>query len=65
MLVSLPSRNFSFSNAEIKQMEIKVKKKLQILRMFTELKDFNYEAPNMTYDKKTGDINITEKKDKK
>jgi hypothetical protein len=30
--------------------------------MFTDLKDFNYEAPEMFYDKASGDIKIKEKK---
>ena len=33
---------------------------MQILRMFSDLKDFDYEAPQMQYDKKTGDIKIIE-----
>jgi hypothetical protein len=28
--------------------------------MFSELKDFDYEPPTMSYDKKTGEINIVE-----
>jgi hypothetical protein len=43
-------------------MELKLKKKLQVLRMFSDLKDFDYEPPNMQYDKKTGDIKIVESK---
>ena len=30
--------------------------------MFTEQKEFDYEPPNMSYDKKTGEINIDSKK---
>ncbi len=33
--------------------------------MFSDLKDFDYEAPDMQYDKKTGEINIIEKKAEK
>lgn len=33
--------------------------------MFGELKDFNYEPPSMTYDKKTGDVKILDKSDAK
>lgn len=53
---------FSYDHGEIKRMELKLKKKLQVLRMFSDLKDFDYEPPNMTYDKKTGDIKIVESK---
>jgi hypothetical protein len=35
---------------------------MQILRMFSDLKDFDYEAPQMQYDKKSGDIKIIEGK---
>ena len=41
-------------------MELQVRRKMQILRMFSDLKDFDYEAPQMQYDKKTGDIKIIE-----
>jgi hypothetical protein len=51
-------RNFAYSHSEIKVLEIKVKKKLQVLRMFSEMKDFNYETPDMIYDKKSGEIKI-------
>jgi hypothetical protein len=30
--------------------------------MFSEQKEFDYEPPNMSYDKKTGEINIDSKK---
>ena len=44
-------------------MENEVKKKLQVLRMFSDLKDFDYEPPTMTYDKKTGEVKVQEKKE--
>lgn len=62
-LSALPSlRSFSYDRSEIKKMELNVKRKLQVLRMYTELKDFDYEPPTMSYDRKTGDIKITENK---
>jgi hypothetical protein len=42
-------------------LELKVKRKLHVLRMYTEFKDFNYEPPQMYYDKASGDIKIKEK----
>jgi len=51
---------FSYDHGEIKKLELKVRRKMQILRMFSDLKDFDYEPPQMSYDKKTGDINIVE-----
>ena len=56
------SRSFSYDHGEIKKMELKFRRKMQILRMFSDLKDFDYEPPTMQYDKKTGDIKITEGK---
>jgi len=53
---------FSYDHGELKKLELKVKRKLQVLRMFSELKEFDYEAPSMSYDKKTGEINIEEGK---
>ena len=35
-----------------------------MLRMYTEQKEFNYEQPEMIYDKKTGDVRIIEKQNK-
>lgn len=62
-MVGTSSRAFSYDHNEIKRMELEVKKKLQVLRMFSEMKDFDYEPPTMTYDKKTGEVKIQEKKD--
>jgi hypothetical protein len=41
---------------------MQVRRKLHVLRMFGELKEFDYEPPNMAYDKKTGEVKILEKK---
>lgn len=61
---SVPMAKFSYDHGEIKKLELKVKRKLQVLRMFSELKDFDYEPPTMSYDKKTGEIIIEENKGK-
>lgn len=52
----LPRAHFSYDHGEIKKLEMKVQRKLQVLRMFSDLKDFDYEAPSMSYDKKTGEV---------
>ena len=61
-LINNLSRSFSYDHGEIKKLELKVRRKLQILRMFSDLKDFDYEPPQMQYDKKTGEVKIIEKK---
>jgi hypothetical protein len=61
-LINNSSRSFSYDHGEIKKLELKVRRKLQILRMFSDLKDFDYEPPQMQYDKKTGEVKIIEKK---
>jgi hypothetical protein len=40
-------------------------KKLQIIQMYTEHKSFNYVQPEMTYDKKTGEVTIHDQKKEK
>lgn len=62
-LITAAQKPFSYDYKEIKRLEIEVKKKLQVLRMFTDLKEFDYEQPNMTYDKKTGEVKIQGKHD--
>ena len=57
------ARCFSYDHREIHKLEQEVKKKLNVLRMVTELKDFNYETPQMYYDKATGEIKMKEKED--
>ena len=54
--------SFSYDHGEVKRLELNLRRKMQVLRMYTELKEFNYEAPNMSYDKKTGEVKINEKK---
>lgn len=39
-----------------------LERKLKVIRMYTDLKEFNYEPPQMSYDKATGEIRIQEKK---
>lgn len=49
---------FSYDHRELYKLEMQVKKKLNMLRIFTDLKEFNYEAPQMYYDKQSGEIKI-------
>ena len=58
----LPRVNFSYDHGEIKKLELQVKRKLQVLRMYSDLKDFDYEAPSMSYDKKSGEIIVEQGK---
>ena len=46
-------------------MEQKVKRKMNKLRMYTDNSEFNYEPPQMTYDKATGDVTILPKQIRK
>lgn len=54
-------RCFSYDYREIKRLDMEFQRKLNLLRMYTEQKEFNYEQPEMIYDKKTGDVKIIDK----
>ena len=43
---------------EIDRLHAKLMRKINVLKMFTDHKTFNYEQPRMTYDKETGDVTI-------
>jgi hypothetical protein len=43
-------------------MQSKIERQFKILDMYTEHREFNYEPPQMTYDRATGEINILERK---
>lgn len=62
LLRCLPRAGFSYDHGEIKKLEMTVKRKLQVLRMYSDLKDFDYEAPTMSYDKKSGEIIVEQGK---
>lgn len=42
-------------------MNAQLQRKINILKLFTEEKEWNYEKPEMTYDKATGEVTIHEK----
>jgi hypothetical protein len=46
-------------------MDLEFQRKLNLLKMYTEDKDFNYQQPEMIYDKKTGDVKIIERSKEK
>jgi hypothetical protein len=39
----------------------KVHKQLHVLRMFTDMKEFNYDPPEMYFDKESGDLKYKKK----
>ena len=57
-LTSSSFRLFSYSDREIKRLEQEFNRKFNAIRMHTEQKEFNYEQPQMIYDKKTCDVRI-------
>ena len=46
---------------ELRALDLELQRKLNLLRMHTEDKEFNYQQPEMIYDKKTGDVKIIER----
>lgn len=46
---------------EVNELAKSVKRKINVMRMFTDLKDFNYQPPNMYYDKKSNEVKVKEK----
>jgi hypothetical protein len=63
-LVSTQTRQFGYDIKEIEAMNAALQRKLNVLRMFTEYKDFNYEQPQMDYDKATGNVTILDPRDR-
>jgi hypothetical protein len=52
---------FSYSTGEIDKLERQFAKKMNMMKMYTKDREFNYEQPRMSYDKKTGDVTILAK----
>ena len=63
-LTTTTKRCFTYDMREIKAMNSALQRKINVLKMFTEYKTFNYEQPEMTYDKKTGNVTIIDPKDR-
>jgi hypothetical protein len=55
-LVKYAQNAFSYNYRETKKVEMEFNRKLKLLRMVSYKKTFNYEQPEMVYDKATGDI---------
>lgn len=55
----------SYNVNEIRKLQNKLQRKINILKMFTEYQDFNYEPPQMTYDKATGNVTIIDPKEER
>ena len=51
---------FSHSEREVRRLHQRLMRKINVLRMYTEQSEFNYEQPKMTYDRATGDVTIEE-----
>jgi len=56
-------RAMSVDMKEIDRLHAKLMRKINVLKMFTDHKKFNYEQPRMTYDKETGDVHIHDPKE--
>jgi hypothetical protein len=65
LFISTSNRNFTYTDKEINDLEKEVRRKLNIMRMFTDFKDFNYEPPQMYYDRESGEIKMREKEKSK
>lgn len=62
------SRSFGYDMREIRKMNARLQRKINVLKLYTEHSDYNYEQPTMTYNRETGDVTIhdpTEKKNRK
>lgn len=60
-LVRYAKNTFSYNYRETKKMDLEFNRKLALLKMMSSQKSFNYEQPEMVYDKATGDIQIIDK----
>lgn len=54
-------RCFSYSASENQKYRLEINRKLNVLKMNTQHREFTYEQPEMIYDKKTGDVIIVDK----
>lgn len=65
--MSSPSchRSFAVTYSELQKEDAKLRKKLNMLKLMTQDREFTYEPPEMIYDKSTGDVEILPKKIKK
>ena len=59
------SRSFGYDMREIRKLNARLQRKINVLKLYTEHTDYNYEQPTMTYDRETGDVTIHDPTDKK
>ena len=55
-MLKIIRRSFSYSEREIMSLERKFTKRMNTLKMYNEKKEFNYEPPQMRYDKESGEV---------
>lgn len=49
-------RSFAVSYSDLAKEDAKLRKKLNMLKILTQDREFTYEPPEMIYDKSTGDV---------
>lgn len=64
-LLQLSRRSFTYDVRELQRMNNVLRRKINIMKMFTEHRDFNYEQPKVTYDSPTGEVKMHESENKK
>ena len=64
-LVKNSRRSFGVSYQELHNADLKLKRRLNAMKMIVEDREFNYEPPEMIYDRETGDVTILPKKIKR
>ena len=64
-LIRQSRRNFAVSYNEIHNADLRLRRKLNAMKMMSEDKEFTYEPPEMIYNRETGDVTILPKKVKK
>ena len=64
IVAGVPKRYFSYDMREIGKLNAQLQRKINILKLFTEEREWNYEKPEMSYDKATGEVTIHEKEKK-
>ncbi len=64
-MLQFSSRTMTYDHREVLILRAKVKRKLSVMRQAEDLKEFNYQPPQMYYDRKTGEIKIKEKQEEK
>ena len=61
-LIKQSRRCFSVTSYEVQMLDMRLKRKLNVLKIMNEDDQFTYEPPEMIYDKSTGDVQILPKK---